>query len=118
MYTVLSPNAAPASVLVTCTAFKSAASECTTRIPRPPPPAAALIITGKPIRLAMVKIASPSSGKGPSEPGTVGTPDFFIAAIAATLSPIMRMVSALGPINTKPEFSTCSAKLAFSAKKP
>uniref|UniRef100_UPI003977845A biotin carboxylase N-terminal domain-containing protein n=1 Tax=Escherichia coli TaxID=562 RepID=UPI003977845A len=37
-----------------------------------------------------------------------GTPAFFIASIAETLSPIRRMVSALGPIKIKPERSTCS----------
>ena len=55
---------------------------------------------------------------GPSEPGTQGTPAFFIALIADTLSPIKRITSAVGPIKIKPEFSTCSAKSAFSDKKP
>ena len=35
-----------------------------------------------------------------------------------TLSPIRRMVSAFGPMKIKPERSTCSAKLAFSERKP
>jgi hypothetical protein len=63
-------------------------------------------------------LASISSVSGPSEPGTVGTPAFFIAVIADTLSPIRRMVSAFGPMKIKPERSTCSAKLAFSERKP
>jgi acetyl-CoA carboxylase biotin carboxylase subunit len=62
---------------------------------------------------AMIK-----AGSGPSDPGTVGTPALIIALIADTLSPIKRIVSALGPIKVKPDFSTCSAKSAFSAKKP
>src|SRR6218665_2202417 len=41
MYTAGLPNAAPASALVICTALTSAASVCTTRMPRPPPPPAA-----------------------------------------------------------------------------
>ena len=57
-------------------------------------------------------------GSGPSEPGTDGTPAAFIARIASTLSPIRRMVSAFGPMKMKPDFSTCSAKSAFSDRKP
>ena len=46
MYTVGLPKAACASVRVSDTADTSAASVCTTRIPRPPPPPDALMITG------------------------------------------------------------------------
>jgi len=42
----------------------------------------------------------------------------IIAALALTLSPIMRMVSARGPMNTNPLLSTFSAKSAFSDRKP
>ncbi|CSC72563.1 Uncharacterised protein [Vibrio cholerae] len=59
-----------------------------------------------------------SLSSGPSEPGTQGTPAFFIALMAETLSPIKRMVSARGPTKMKPLRSTCSAKSAFSDKKP
>ena len=52
------------------------------------------------------------------EAGTHGTPAFFIATLALTLSPIRRIVSALGPMKTKPLFSTRSAKSAFSARNP
>ena len=38
--------------------------------------------------------------------------------MAETLSPMVRMVSAFGPTNTKPLFSTRSAKSAFSDRKP
>ena len=55
---------------------------------------------------------------GPFEPGTVGTPAFIILAIAATLSPIVLITEADGPINIKPLFSTFSAKSAFSARNP
>ena len=58
------------------------------------------------------------SDNAPSEPGTHGTPAFFIAAFALTLSPISLIVSAFGPIKVKPLFSTRSAKSAFSDKKP
>ncbi len=68
--------------------------------------------------LAMRLVRSSSSSRGPSDPGTVGTPDCCIALIAATLSPIIRMVAAVGPIKVKPLLSTISAKSAFSAKNP
>jgi hypothetical protein len=63
-------------------------------------------------------LSSAFSPIGPSEPGTHGTPCDFITRMAETLSPMMRMVSALGPTNTKPLFSTRSAKSALSDRKP
>ncbi len=66
----------------------------------------------------MRKHSSWSSGSGPSDPGTQGTPCSFMARIAETLSPIRRMVSLFGPTNTKPLFSTRSAKSAFSDRNP
>ena len=59
-----------------------------------------------------------SSPTGPSEPGTQGTPAFFMVLIAEILSPMRRMVSALGPMKMKPLCSTRSAKSAFSERKP
>ena len=41
-----------------------------------------------------------------------------IACLALTLSPIRRMFSGRGPMNTNPERSTFSAKSAFSDRKP
>ena len=64
------------------------------------------------------RFSSASSPSGPSEPGTHGTPCDFITLMAETLSPMVRMVSAFGPTNTKPLFSTRSAKSAFSERKP
>ena len=49
-------------------------------------------------------VALASLSTGPSEPGTQGTPAFFIASMAETLSPIRRMVSARGPMKMKPDF--------------
>ena len=60
---------------------------CTTRMPRPPPPNAALMMSGKPISLAIFN-ASARSSTGSSVPGRVGTPTFWASARAATLSPI------------------------------
>jgi hypothetical protein len=76
------------------------------------------MITGYPMARAMRTTSLGSSGSAPSEPGTQGTPAFVMAAFALTLSPMRRMVSARGPMNTKPDFSTLSAKSAFSDRKP
>jgi hypothetical protein len=59
-----------------------------------------------------------SSGSAPSEPGTHGIPTFRMAALAEILSPMVRIDWAVGPMKTKPEFSTRSAKSAFSERKP
>ncbi|EWS60110.1 hypothetical protein Y694_02067 [Methylibium sp. T29-B] len=59
-----------------------------------------------------------SSGNAPSAPGTVGTPDLIMACLAATLSPITRIDSGVGPMKVKPLCCTRSAKSAFSLRKP
>jgi hypothetical protein len=41
-----------------------------------------------------------------------------MASLAETLSPIRRMDAGRGPMKTKPLRSTCSAKSAFSDRKP
>ena len=53
-------------------------------MPRPPPPATALTITGKPTLLAHF-CASSTSFITPSDPGRMGTPLFFIVARALVL---------------------------------
>ena len=67
---------------------------------------------------AIRTISFESSGSAPSEPATHGTPALAIATFALTLSPIKRIVSGFGPMNTNPERSTFFAKSAFSDKKP
>ena len=67
---------------------------------------------------ASLKFSSSLSDNGVLSPGTQGTPAAIIAFLAEILSPMIRIVSALGPINTKPLFFTFSAKSAFSDKKP
>ena len=57
-------------------------------------------------------------GQRPFGPGTQGTPALVIATLALILSPIRRIVSARGPMNTNPERSTFSAKSAFSDRNP
>jgi len=50
--------------------------------------------------------------------GNARHPALIIATLALTLSPISRIVSGRGPMKTKPERSTFSAKSAFSDRKP
>ena len=76
-------------------------------MPRPPPPDVALIITGKPIRLATFNPSSRFSTM-PSEPSMVGTPAFLAITFADALSPIWRMACAEGPTNLIPQLATIS----------
>ena len=73
-------------------------------MPRPPPPAAALIISGKPI----------SSGS-PSDDRNAGLAGH---RFASSLSPPARSASGGGPTHVRPASSTASAKFAFSARNP
>ena len=118
MYTVSSPKLFFASVFVILTESMSDSSSVTTFIPLPPPPDAAFIITGYPIRFAAFLILFSLLFKGPFDPGTVGTPDSLIALIAVTLLPMVEIFFIDGPTNMNPLFSTCSAKLSFSARNP
>ena len=97
--------------------FRFVARSLTILIPRPPPPAVALIITGNPMSDAMV-FAVLKSAMTPSEPGTTGTCAFFIVSLARALSPIALIASGGGPMNVRPEVPQISAKEAFSARNP
>ena len=70
----------------------SARSLPATRMPLPPPPAVALISTGKPISCA-TRTASASSSIRPSLPGTTGTLALRAILRAAFLSPSGSMAS-------------------------
>ena len=86
-------------------------------MPRPPPPATALISTGQPI-LAPSATTSSTEATGPGEPGTSGRPSSLAVCLATILSPIMLMCCGVGPMKVKPCASTASAKRAFSDRKP
>ena len=87
------------------------------RMPLPPPPAAALMITGYPIASAM-RAASSASAMASVVPGAIGTPASSMMARAAVLSPIARMASGGGPMKTMPARAQASAKSAFSERNP
>ena len=86
-------------------------------MPRPPPPAEALRMTGNPTDFAHAN-ASSSVCRTPSEPGRMGTFAFFIAWRAFSFSPISRMASGVGPMNLMFEARQTSAKFAFSLSSP
>ena len=79
------------------------------RMPRPPPPAEALRITGKPMSFA-TRTAFSSSSTTPCDPGTTGTPALIMAFLARLLSPIRRMAWGPGPMNVMLHASQISAK--------
>ena len=54
----------------------------------------------------------------PSLPGMSGTPAAFMVALAWALLPIMRMISALGPMKTMPQAWQTSTKCGFSLRNP
>ena len=70
-------------------------------MPRPPPPAAALTISGKPIVFDASMAASIVS-TSPAEPGTQGMPASSTVCLALILSPMTRMCSGFGPIKVMP----------------
>ncbi len=111
MNTVPSPNADAASRDAASTASASSSAWRTMRIPRPPPPAAALTSAG------MATSSGIESGEAASA-GVVGTPASIAACFAAILSPSSAICSGVGPIQTMPASITLRAKAAFSARNP
>jgi hypothetical protein len=86
-------------------------------MPLPPPPAAALSITGKPMRSASRRSVA-GSETAAIVPGTTGTPASTAMRRADVFSPMRAMVSLRGPMKASPASSQALAKPAFSARKP
>ncbi len=116
-YTSSRPKNAVASRCADAIASSTSPADCTTFIPRPPPPNAALIATGQPCSSPNARISS-----GPVAnsvvPGTIGAPPRSAALRLDTLSPISSMASAGGPTNATPMSVIARANAAFSEKKP
>src|SRR5215831_18377460 len=85
-------------------------------MPLPPPPAAALIITGKPISPARA-LASVTE-RPRFDPGTSGTRAASIAWRARVFDPINSIACAVGPMNLRPAPAQAWANRAFSERKP
>ena len=117
MYIPSLPKAAAASILASSHNLWNSDSSRMIRIPRPPPPAVALMITGYLIVLAN-SIASSTVSKSPSEPGITGTPAFFMVSFAVALSPIELIISAEAPMNLMPCSEQIRENSAFSERKP
>ena len=73
----------------------------TRAMPMPPPPAAALSMTGYPISQA-TRSASTASAVVSWLPGTTGTPAAAMSRRASVLSPIRRIASGDGPTKVRP----------------
>ena len=95
----------------------ASSSVCAIRIPLPPPPAEALIITGKPSCDATCA-ASLASEMTPRDPGSVLTPASAAIRLLCILSPIARIALGGGPRKATPAASTASANGAFSERNP
>lgn len=85
--------------------------------PRPPPPNAALMATGRPY-WSTNSSTSAASATGLRVPGASGAPTFSATWRAETLSPRRSIASGDGPIQVRPAAMTARAKSAFSARKP
>ena len=111
------PKAAWASVRACRKRLPNSSSWWTSRIPLPPPPALALIITGSPIaRIA----SSPSASVWITAllPGISGMPARRTRSRALFLSPMSFIARAEGPMKPIRQLSQTSAKWMFSARKP
>jgi len=84
------------------------------------PPEALMITRGKPTAARFQNTRSSSAGGAVQNLETVWhrTTLDHGGQLADTLSPIKRMTSALGRMKVKLKRSICSAKVAFSARKP
>ena len=87
-------------------------------MPMPPPPAAALSITGIADRAPPPPRAASTESTGPSLPGTTGTPAAAMSRRAAILSPICWITRQDGPTKISPAASQAWAKRQFSERKP
>ena len=97
--------------------FSKSFSSYTARMPLPPPPRAAFIITGYPIEAA-ISFPLAASITGSLVPGMTGTPAASIVFLASCLLPVFSITSADGPINVILHLSQSSANLLFSDKNP
>ena len=111
------PKALRASLLTSSNAGMTSSGISHRRMPRPPPPAAALRMTGKPKLMAFSSASCPSR-RGSEQPGMTGTPHSMAICLAESLSPILPSTSLGGPMNVMPAASQARAKSAFSDRKP
>ena len=88
------------------------------RMPRPPPPAAALIITGNPVFSTKAKAASADRPNLPATAGDGGHARGCRGLARCDLvAHVSRIDCAVGPTKISPAASTAAANSAFSARK-
>ncbi|MGY3429437.1 hypothetical protein ACVWWL_000860 [Bradyrhizobium sp. USDA 3696] len=87
-------------------------------MPRPPPPAIALITIAALLPSEVKNAAMSSSEDGPLVPAMIGTPQRFASCRAATLSPNNSSAAAWGPTKAMPASAQAFANAAFSLRKP
>ena len=115
--TLSSPNELKASLWAMCICGSNSSIPLTILIPFPPPPALALINTGKPICTA-TSLAASMSVMASFSPGTKGTPNFSTACLLAILLPIKSILSADGPTKMMPASANLMANSDRSLKNP
>ena len=101
MKTAPSPKELTASEMARSICSSTSSIFSTIRIPLPPPPALALIKIGSPTSRA-TRFACSTSAMASSVPGTIGMLYFLAADFAASLLPIMSMLSGFGPMKVIP----------------
>ena len=111
------PNEFKPSAFASLRALCNSLSWFTRRIPFPPPPATALIISGYPTVVATEEISFRVLTIK-SEPGIHGTPTDDTIFFACALLPIIFIECDFGPTKIKSFFSQAIAKSAFSERKP
>ena len=116
MNTLPSPNAANASDDADSKKGIKSSRLRTTRIPLPPPPMAALMITGSPI--SSTKLLTSSAFSNASLPGTTGTPESIAAFRALVLSLNVFKFSTVGPTKVIPASAHACANCGDSLKNP
>ena len=112
-----SPNEDFASERARAKPSATSALEWAIRMPLPPPPAEAFIMTGKPISCAILT-ACFSSSITPRKPGTVETLAFAAAFFDSILSPIAAIAFGFGPMKTMPAAASALGKASRSDRKP
>ena len=110
-----SPNADAASRSADATASASSSGACTTRMPRPPPPNAALTSTGYPTVSPAAITSSPAVTVAP---GRTGTPACSMSALAASFEPMASIASGVGPTKVTPASAHARANGACSDRNP
>ena len=87
-------------------------------MPLPPPPARALISTGKPISAALLGQRNAAPDRRHDSRARPARASASINALAASFRPMALIADGGGPMKTSPAASTASAKSAFSDKEP